>query len=153
MVISHLCAVSLSSMFSINQPLNLQKTKPLFPNPKYLFAIGISHRVSLVCGDYHQAVLKTCKVQALKTTNMVSLCLCKFHVFCLLWQGLQFRQTIVLCLPGRSVRIHNYPCLYQFSTLGCFKIFISYTQCCISLGRCCLELETRIIIKILTHTC
>ena len=71
--------------------------------------------------------LETCKVQALKTTNMVSLCLCKFHVFCLLWQGLQFRQTIVLCLPGRSVRIHNYPCLYQFSTLGCFTIFISYT--------------------------
>jgi hypothetical protein len=25
----------------INQPLFLQKTKPLYPNPKYLFGIGI----------------------------------------------------------------------------------------------------------------
>ena len=30
------------TMFSINQPLILQKTKPLYPNPKYLFGIGIS---------------------------------------------------------------------------------------------------------------
>jgi hypothetical protein len=30
------------SMFSINQSLFLQKTKPLYPNPKYLFGIGIS---------------------------------------------------------------------------------------------------------------
>jgi hypothetical protein len=29
------------SMFSINQPVFLQKTKPLYPNPKYLFGIGI----------------------------------------------------------------------------------------------------------------
>ena len=29
------------SMFFINQPLFLQKTKPLYPNPKYLFGIGI----------------------------------------------------------------------------------------------------------------
>ena len=47
-------------MFPINQPLCLQKTKPLYPNPKYLFGIGIriyiwaakdwgfSHRVSVV---------------------------------------------------------------------------------------------------------
>ena len=28
-------------MFSIIQPLFLQKTKPLNPNPKYLFGIGI----------------------------------------------------------------------------------------------------------------
>jgi hypothetical protein len=28
-------------MFSINQPLFLQKTKPLYPKPKYLFGIGI----------------------------------------------------------------------------------------------------------------
>ena len=28
-------------LFSINQPLFLQKTKPLYPNPKYLFGIGI----------------------------------------------------------------------------------------------------------------
>jgi hypothetical protein len=27
------------SMFSINQPLFLQKTKPLYPHPKYLFGI------------------------------------------------------------------------------------------------------------------
>jgi hypothetical protein len=27
------------SMFSINQPLFLQKTKTLYPNPKYLFGI------------------------------------------------------------------------------------------------------------------
>ena len=27
--------------FFINQPLFLQKTKPLYPNPKYLFEIGI----------------------------------------------------------------------------------------------------------------
>ena len=33
--------VSPLSMFSINQPLFLQKTKPLYPNPKYLFGIGI----------------------------------------------------------------------------------------------------------------
>ena len=29
------------SMFSINQQLFLQKIKPLYPNPKYLFGIGI----------------------------------------------------------------------------------------------------------------
>jgi hypothetical protein len=29
------------SMFFIHQPLFLQKTKPLYPNPKYLFGIGI----------------------------------------------------------------------------------------------------------------
>ena len=28
-------------LFSINQPLFLQKTQPLYPNPKYLFGIGI----------------------------------------------------------------------------------------------------------------
>ena len=47
---------SLLSMFSINQLLFLQKTKPLYPNPEYLFGIGIwteknkgfSHRVSVV---------------------------------------------------------------------------------------------------------
>jgi hypothetical protein len=33
--------VSPLSMFSINQPLFLQKTKPLYPNPKYLFGIWI----------------------------------------------------------------------------------------------------------------
>ena len=47
-------------MFSINQPLFLQKTKPLYQNPKHLFGIGIwiyaekneefSHRVSVVRG-------------------------------------------------------------------------------------------------------
>ena len=31
--------VSPFSMFSINQPLFLQKTKPLYPNPKHLFGI------------------------------------------------------------------------------------------------------------------
>ena len=34
-------AVSPLSMFSINQPLFLQQTKPLYPNCKYLFGIGI----------------------------------------------------------------------------------------------------------------
>jgi hypothetical protein len=34
-------AASSLSMFSINQPLFLQKTKPLYPNPKYIFWIGI----------------------------------------------------------------------------------------------------------------
>ena len=38
---THFGKVSPLSMFSINQPLFLQKTKPLYPNPKYLFAIGI----------------------------------------------------------------------------------------------------------------
>ena len=33
--------VSPLSMFSNNQPLFLQKNKPLYPNPKYLFGIGI----------------------------------------------------------------------------------------------------------------
>ena len=41
MSIFHLCAVSLLSMFSIIQPLFLQKTKPLYPHPKYVFGIGI----------------------------------------------------------------------------------------------------------------
>ena len=43
-------------MFSIIQPLFLQKNKPLYPNSKYLFGIriqiwtekGFSHRVSVV---------------------------------------------------------------------------------------------------------
>ena len=38
---THFGTVSPLSMFSINQPLFLQKTKPLYPNPKYLFGIGI----------------------------------------------------------------------------------------------------------------
>ena len=47
--------VSPLSVFSINQPVFLQKTKPLYPNPKYLFAIGIwiwaaKNRVFVVCG-------------------------------------------------------------------------------------------------------
>ena len=33
--------VSPLSMFPINHPLILQKAKPLYPNPKYLFGIGI----------------------------------------------------------------------------------------------------------------
>jgi hypothetical protein len=32
-------------MFSIIQPLFLQKTKPLYPHRKYLFGIGISDLV------------------------------------------------------------------------------------------------------------
>ena len=57
-------SATILSMFSINQQLFLQKTKPLYPNPKYLFGIGIgigiliwaamnygfSHRVSIVRG-------------------------------------------------------------------------------------------------------
>ena len=39
---THFGAVSSLSIFSINQPLFLQKTKPLYPNPKYLFGIRIA---------------------------------------------------------------------------------------------------------------
>jgi hypothetical protein len=38
---THFGTVSPLSMFSIIQPLFLQKTKPLYPHPKYLFGIGI----------------------------------------------------------------------------------------------------------------
>jgi hypothetical protein len=38
---SHLATVSPLSMFSINKPLFLQKPKSLYPDPKYLFGIGI----------------------------------------------------------------------------------------------------------------
>ena len=37
---THFGTVSPLSMFSFNQPLVLQKTKHLYPNPKYLFEIG-----------------------------------------------------------------------------------------------------------------
>ena len=36
---THFGTVSPLSMFSINQPLFLQKTKLLYPNPKYLFGL------------------------------------------------------------------------------------------------------------------
>ena len=38
---THFGTVSPLSMFFIIQPLFLQKTKPLYPNPKYLFGIVI----------------------------------------------------------------------------------------------------------------
>ena len=38
---THFGTVSHFSMFSIIQPLFLQKSKPLYPHPKYLFGIGI----------------------------------------------------------------------------------------------------------------
>ena len=38
---THFGTVSPLSMSSINQSLFLQKTKPLYPNLKYLFGIGI----------------------------------------------------------------------------------------------------------------
>ena len=38
---THFGTVSPLSMFSIIQPLFLQKTKPLYPHSKYLFGIGI----------------------------------------------------------------------------------------------------------------
>ena len=38
---THFGTVSSLSMFSIIQPLFLQKTKPLYPTPKYLFGSGI----------------------------------------------------------------------------------------------------------------
>ena len=38
---THFGTVSPLSMFSINQPLFLKNPKPLNPNPKYLFGIGI----------------------------------------------------------------------------------------------------------------
>jgi hypothetical protein len=37
---THFGTVSLMSMFSIIQPVFLQKTMHLFPNPKYLFKLG-----------------------------------------------------------------------------------------------------------------
>ena len=37
----HFGIVSPLSMFSIIQPLFLQKTKPLYPHPKHLYGIGI----------------------------------------------------------------------------------------------------------------
>ena len=37
----HFCTESPLSMFFIIQPLFLQKTKPLYPHPKYLFGIRI----------------------------------------------------------------------------------------------------------------
>ena len=39
--LAHIGTMSPLSMFSINQPLFLQKTKPLYPNPEYLSGIGI----------------------------------------------------------------------------------------------------------------
>jgi hypothetical protein len=38
---THFGIVSPLSMFSIIQPLFLQRTKPLYPDPKYLFGIAI----------------------------------------------------------------------------------------------------------------
>ena len=38
---THFVTVKPLSMFFINQPLFLQKTKPIHPNPEYLFGIGI----------------------------------------------------------------------------------------------------------------
>ena len=38
---THFGTVSPLSMFSTNQPSFLQKAKPLYPHPKYLFRIGI----------------------------------------------------------------------------------------------------------------
>ena len=38
---THFGTVSPLSMFSINQPIFLQKNKPLYPNPKYVFGIEI----------------------------------------------------------------------------------------------------------------
>ena len=58
---THFDTVSPLSRFFINQPLFLQKNKPSYQNPKYLFGIGISiwiwagknkgfiHWVSVVC--------------------------------------------------------------------------------------------------------
>jgi hypothetical protein len=37
---THFGTVGSLSMFSINQPLFLQRTKPLYPNPKHLFGSG-----------------------------------------------------------------------------------------------------------------
>ena len=38
---THFGTVSPLSMFTVIQSLFLQKTKPLYPHPKYLFEIGI----------------------------------------------------------------------------------------------------------------
>ena len=40
-IITHFGTASPLSIFSIIQPLFLQKTKPLYSHPKYLFGIGI----------------------------------------------------------------------------------------------------------------
>ena len=62
---THFGTVSFLSMFSITQLLFLQKTKPLYPTPKYLFGSGIwiqaaknlrfSLRVSVVRGQKWKA--------------------------------------------------------------------------------------------------
>jgi hypothetical protein len=39
--LGHFGTVSPLFMFSINQPLFLQKPKPLYPNPNFFFGIGI----------------------------------------------------------------------------------------------------------------
>ena len=39
-IITHFGIVNPLSIFFINQPLFLQKTKPLYPNPKYLLGLG-----------------------------------------------------------------------------------------------------------------
>ena len=43
---THFGTVSPLSIFPINQQLLQQKTKPLYPNPKYLFGIGIWIKVA-----------------------------------------------------------------------------------------------------------
>ena len=63
---THFGTVSSLSMFSIIQPLFLQKTKPLYPTPKYLFGSGIwiwaaknlrfSLRVSVVRALFHSSI-------------------------------------------------------------------------------------------------
>ena len=42
---NHFGTVSPLSMFSINQQIFIQKTKPLCPNPKYLFGLGFEFRL------------------------------------------------------------------------------------------------------------
>ena len=49
---THFGTVSPLSMFSIDQPLFLQKTKPLYTIPKYLFGIGIWILVRKELGEY-----------------------------------------------------------------------------------------------------
>ena len=61
---THFGTMSPLSMFSINRSLFLQKVKPLYPNPEYLFWIGIliwaaknyefSHHVSVIRGPVHK---------------------------------------------------------------------------------------------------
>ena len=61
----HLGTVSSLSTFSINRPLFLQKTKPLYPNLKYLSGIGIWIWAAKNYGFSHPSCVRSPWVQYL----------------------------------------------------------------------------------------